>query len=331
MAEGSCFIFTGPEIGDKAAAIESFRENLKKPRGTNLEVHKFYCVDADFFKITSNMLNASLFSDTRLFLIYNAELIKKKDDITAFLSILKNIPADTHIIFISDDISIDKKLEAAIPKANKKIFWELFENKKQDWIRNFLKKEGFSIGGPAIEFILELIENNTEALRKELGNFKYFFPAGAELTLENIESTLTSSRQETVFSLFSAIASQDAERAIAILHILLDAKEAPIQILAGLSWAYQRLKGYLFLKETSRMNDFELKKIGITSKRAIADYKNASAFYSTVQCATALRTISNMDMQIRHFGTAQERLRLEILTLDLCRPEQLDLLLRQKV
>ena len=128
MAKGLCYLFTGPEIGERQDAIQRIRQELTKKYGASPEEQSFYASETAVSDIVSVLRNGSLFSDVRLILVKNAESIKKKEDVELLGAYIAQPQEDTTLILISDEIGIDKKLEAAIPKEQKKIFWELFEN-----------------------------------------------------------------------------------------------------------------------------------------------------------------------------------------------------------
>lgn len=321
MAKGMCFIYAGPELGEKQDAIQAVREKLSKNTGTPPEEHRYYISETDLSFIVSDIQNASLFSDTRLFLIFGAEDIKKKEDLTVLSTCIKSIPDDTIILLVTDANGIDKKIEQLLPKENKKVFWELFENRKAAWIRDYLGKAGFKISNDTVEAILELVENNTDSLRQELGRFPLFFEAGSTLSADDVEKILAHTRQESPFTLFSAIAEQDRCRAVDIVQTLLASKEAPIQVLAGLSWCFKRLQDYIDLKESGALNDFELKKVGITTKRAQSDYQAASRYYDSARCRHAKRILSDYDIQLRSNAGPLEKTRMEVLIVTLLNPQ----------
>lgn len=312
MAKGLCYLFTGPEIGERQDTIQKIRSELTKQYGTAPEEQSFYASETAVSDIVSVLRNGSLFSDARLILIKNAELIKKKEDVELLASYLAQPQEDTSLILISDEIAIDKKLEAAIPKEQKKIFWELFENRKTEWVTSFFKRAGFQILPDAVETILELVENNTEALRQECSRLTLFLDKNIPIRAELVEQYLAHTRQESAFSLFSQIALGDREKSIEILHTLLDSKESPQAIIAGLTWSFRKLADYLALVNTGQLNDFELKKIGLASLRAQRDYKEAAKRYTSRTTMRALAMLAEWDIQLRSMGTALESVLMDI-------------------
>ena len=74
------YLFLGPEIGEKNEALLQLKQNFKKQFG-DVEFNSFYAMESDVNEIMSQFSNGSLFSDAKFFVIKNAELITKKDDI----------------------------------------------------------------------------------------------------------------------------------------------------------------------------------------------------------------------------------------------------------
>ncbi|MDR2841721.1 MAG: DNA polymerase III subunit delta, partial [Spirochaetaceae bacterium] len=172
MPAGTTLIFAGPEIGEKQDEIAKVRKTISEKNGSQLEETSFYAFDVQVSKIVSVLLNASLFSQARLIIVKNAEYIKKKEDIETLVNYIQAPCEDTTLILTSDLSGIDKKIEDAVLKMpngknNKRIFWELFEDRKEQWVRTFFKNAGVIIDQEGIAAVLEMVENNTDALRRE--------------------------------------------------------------------------------------------------------------------------------------------------------------------
>jgi DNA polymerase-3 subunit delta len=317
MAQGICYLFTGPEIGERQDTIQKIRQEITKKYGSAPEEQSFYASETAVPDIVSILRNSSLFSEARLILIKNAESIKKKEDIELLAGYITQPQEDTTLILISDEIGIDKKLEAVFPKEQKKIFWELFDNRKTEWVVSYFKRAGFTIQPDAVETILELVENNTEALRQECSRLILFLDKNQPVTADLIEQYLAHTRQESAFSLFTQIALGDREKSLEILHTLLDAKESPQAIIAGLSWSFRKLADYLALAEEGQLNDFELKKIGLGSLRSQRDYREAAKRYNTPSTMRALALLAEWDVQLRSMGTGIEPVLMDIYLLKL--------------
>ncbi|MDR1949784.1 MAG: DNA polymerase III subunit delta [Spirochaetaceae bacterium] len=310
MAKGCCYLFLGPEIGEKQDAIKVFRQKLTAEGGVP-EESSFYAGETPLPELMAVLRNGSLFSDTRLFLIKNAEVFKKKEELDILVPYLESPQDNTTLILLSDAIGIDKRLENAVDKANKRIFWELFENRKTEWVDTFFRREGYTIGEDGIETILELVENNTEALKRECSRLMPFLGKGKTITGEEVEKWLSHTREESTFTLFSRIAAGDLSKSLETLHTLLGARETPPGIFAGLAWCFKKLRDYLNLVNSgSFIDDFEFKKIGLASTKNRRDYTMAARRYPSADPCLAL--LAEFDILLRSGGSALEAILMDL-------------------
>jgi DNA polymerase-3 subunit delta len=307
MAKGTCFLFLGPEIGEKQDAIDELRSRLK---GKHFEEQSFYAGETPASAMVSVLQNGSLFSDCRLVFIKSAESLKK-EEVNPLAAYMKEPQNDTTLILMSESVSLAKALESAVPPANKRIFWELFENRKRDWVSGFFRREGYRISEDGIEAILELVENNTDALRRECSHLMLFVGKDRTLSDQDVEKWLSHTREESVFTLFSRIAEGDFSRSVEILHTLIMAKESPIAIMMGLASCFRKLRDYLALLGSGGANDAEFKRIGLGSMKARRDYEQASRRYRPAAVDRCLSLTAEYDLLLRSFGTGMELLLLD--------------------
>ncbi|MDR0290329.1 MAG: DNA polymerase III subunit delta, partial [Treponema sp.] len=226
------YIFLGPEIGKKQDAIDE----LKKKFSGKPEETVFYAGETAAVEIANSVQNHSLFAESRLFIVKNADQIKKKDEVSLIASCMKELESGTVLVLVSDEFRLAAGLDDCVQKDSRKVFYELFENEKSEWVRSFFRREGRSIDPGGIDTILEMVENNTDALRRECSRLMLFLPKDRPASAEDVEKWLSHSREESAFTLFSRIAAGDISRSIETLHALLAAKESPRSIFASLAW-----------------------------------------------------------------------------------------------
>lgn len=308
------FLYTGPEFGQKNDAIKQIKKNHSKQYG-DIDEYSFYVSETKLNDIFSLLQNGSLFSSGRFALIKNAELIKKKEDIALVAEWAEIAKKDTStcIIFVSDENAVDKKLSNLIPKENQKIFWELFENQKEAFVQNFFRSMGLQIEMDAVDAVLELVENNTDAIKRHCERFAYLFPEGSLISQKNVEEVLVRTREESAFTLFDALAdSEKAETerlmyALDILQNIMQSKSrAGIQIIAGLSYAFRKLALWHQLHEHNRPTDFDLKIKGFSSKRAQTQYRKAQGLWTAEEVSLVLALLSKTDMELRSANAVLE-------------------------
>ena len=321
MAQGSCFLFLGPEQGEKQDAVAEIRRRLTRAGGAGKsppEETSLYAGESSVSEILGLLRNGSLFADSRLFLIKNAELLKKDDDLELLGAYLKAPQADTALILLSEATSLPKKLEQYFPGPAKRIFWELFEDRKIDWLEALFRREGYAITAEGIAAVLALVENNTDALRRECSRLMPFLEKGRPVEGADVEKWLTHTREESAFTLFSRIARGDLPKSLEILHALLAAKEPSPAILAALTWCFRKLRDYLALTGSGGATDFEFKKIALGSSRARADYAQAARRYT--QADTALSLLAEFEVLLRASGSALEPILWDLLLYKLLPP-----------
>jgi len=171
------YLFLGPENGEKKEFIKKIKKNKTEKYG-DLENFRFYPYDTEIIEIVSIMKNGSLFSSHKLVIINNCEDIKKKNAIEQLVTYCKSPSKDVTLILLSDNNKVDSKIEKVIPAAQKKIFWEMFENKKKGWVISFFRKKNIIIRSSTVELFLEMVENDTDSMKKECEKLAFYFNEG---------------------------------------------------------------------------------------------------------------------------------------------------------
>lgn len=317
------YLYTGPEAGEKNEQILSQKEALKKKYGSS-DDFVYYGMDLNMSEVTAQLMTDSLFTPATFVTIRNAELVKDKKDIemleTWVLSASKKSDESTILVLVSDEMKVDSKLEKLVPPANKKVFWEMFENRKEQWLHSFFNKNGYSLDAEAAQSILEMVENNTEDLKNECSRFFFCFPTGHTVTSSDVDQVLSHNREESAFTLFDAMAensnpSKRLENCLSILQkIRLSKKDSePVVITAGLLYCFRKLSLWQSLHSSSSPSDLDLKKNGFTSKTAQKQYSRASSVWTAGQVAAILALISKTDVEIRSLGSLFQDTKLSMM------------------
>lgn len=307
------FLYTGPEAGEKNNQILLQKDALKKKFGA-IDDFVYYGTDLNMSDVVAQLMTESLFTPATFVLIRSAELIKDKKDIDLLAEWIKtaeNKDGSTVLVLASDELKVDSKLEKIVPPANRRVFWEMFENRKEQWLYSFFKKNGYSIDSEAVSSILDMVENNTEELRSECSRFFMCFPAGHTVTEYDVEQILSHNRAESAFTLFDAMAAQNStekrlESSLLILQkIRLSKKDSDaVVILAGLLYCFRKLLLWHSIHSGHTPDEIELKKNGFSSKTARSQYSQAGKIWTAAQTAAIIALLSKTDMDIRSLGSA---------------------------
>ena len=312
------YLFTGPEFGERNDAIENLKNSVSKKFGS-VDNYLFYASETPVNEFMSVLQNESLFSEATFITVKNAETIKKKDEIEIILNWIKNVKSENAVlVLVSDEISVDSKIEKAVPSSNQKKFWEMYEDKKLPWIQNYFSKNGYTLTEDAGNLILSLIENNTQSLKAECSKFFICFPKGTKITEETIDKILTHTREENAFSLFDAMSNSQKtsqerfQNSLEILQkIRLSKENSSVMIIAGLSSCFRKLSLWHKLRLEGKNDDFNLKINGFSSAKIKKQYLSASKNWTSGETSAILSILAETDMNIRSGGTLLENTLLE--------------------
>jgi len=295
------YLLLGPEEGEKAQFIEKTLAGISKRVGEEPELHRCYAFESAVADVLANLRNGSLFSKHKAVILSNIEEIKRKNDIT-LLSDYLDSPSENATLFLVSHLvkGINRTIERGVSPQNKKIFWEMFENKKIDWIVDFFRKRDIGIDQEAVSYLLEMIQNNTRDLREQCSKLAQFFGEGSQLRLEMIEKYIYHSREENVFTLFEHIALKDLPASQEILSkILLSRESDPSALLSGLLWQIRKLQRLKVLIEKNYPLDEIFGKLNIRNRKGQKIYLNAHRNYTKPEVQSLVGLINDFSIRIR--------------------------------
>ena len=308
----SGYLLLGPEVGEKNEFIQNIKESLEKSSGGAIDQYNFYPYDSDVPEIISIMRNIPLFAAAKLVIIKNCHDLKKKDA-TLIAEYLKTPSKDCTLILTSDNTKADPVLEKAISDDCRKIFWEMFENRKKAWVNQFFHKEKVSIENNAVSFLVDILEGDSESLKKECSNLAIFFGQDETITEEKIEDFFYNRKEENIFSLFDYIAQGDLERSVvAAKNMILSGESAPIQMLGGLLWQIKNV--YEIEKLIAKKKSFSeaCAELNIRTKKMQSVYSCATQNYAIQDIEKIISLTARYDLLFRSIRTEMQHIMLPV-------------------
>jgi DNA polymerase III subunit delta len=319
------YLLLGPEEGKKAEEIDKIRKTLTAHAGQEPEVTRFYAGEARMADVVQCLSNKTLFAGHRLVIVGNAESIKGAEEVGLLVEYLKSPAPDATLLLVSPGLTgeIDRKLtgdpkkkdsKGAIPPADQKIFWEMFDNQKQGWVTAYFREKKITIEPEAVEYILDMVENNTRDMRTECERLALFFGAGASIGLESVEQYIYHSKEENVFTLFDRISERDFAAAAEVLDKILLSREAEaVQITSGLLLQFRRLAALKRMLAENYEPAEAYPKLRIFSKKNQKTYGEANRRFSAVEVQAVLQLLAEFDMRFRTVKTDLHELLLHLL------------------
>jgi len=306
----SVFLLVGPEEGEKRDFIQNVINSLGNGSDSP-ETYRYYAGQTPIGDIISLMQNGSLFASAKCVILANIEQLKKAD--LQQLSDYISHPEPSATLFLTThEYKAPSILVKAVPKGQQKTFFELFENKKREWLLNYFRTSELYIEEDAIEMVLELVENNTLEMKNAADKLILYFGPGSTLREDDIEEFIYHSKEENVFSLFQKIVDRDLAASLEILHkILLSGQSSGVQILGGLLWQFRRLLKLNRLLDQRFSPEDAFRAIPIHGKRNQQNYLKASRSYSTRDVERIIALIAEYDGKVREHRVEVVRLLLE--------------------
>lgn len=314
------YLLLGPEEGEKNEWLRAEKARVLKAH-PDAEVHLFYVGDDDGEAIGSVLSQSSLFSSFRYVVIRQYEnRAGARDSVTAAItSYLSSGQEDAELVIVSSERSstkIPKAVLDGIGKENIKMFWEMFESRKREWIVSAFRKEGFSIRPDAIEEILFSTENNTQDMKNLVSSLALYFhassPGKAEISVDDIEAYAIKTRGEDGYTLFAAIAERDLEHAILIIRTISESDSyGTIRALNVLTSRFRLLESCLQMKRRGLSMDMiskdaeylspypsSFKEKGIR-KKEIPVMAKAMQNYSEEDARSIIQYLGRMDSEVK--------------------------------
>ncbi len=281
--------------------INQLKESFRKDVSGEIEDSRYYPFETGMSEVVSSIRNGSLFSENKWVVIPQIETVKR-DEAAILADYIKNPSPDTLLILTSDGLNRDiaKAVISAVPKERIKVFWELFENQKQNWVRQYFMNNKINPEEGVIELVLELVENNTEQLKRECEKLVLFLGDKTSLTCAEVEKYIYHSKEENVFTLFDKIACSDLTAALEVIRkISLSGDTHPIQLIGGLLWQFRRMLELNLLLDRHVSFDEACRSLRITGKKIQNIYRQACNTYRTREIEYIIALTVSIDGELR--------------------------------
>lgn len=223
---------------------------------------------------------------------------------------------DTYVIMLNETTDrIPESLTRLLTAKQRIMFWEMFENKKQEWIISRFKSAGMQIEKEAVLFILQTIENNKEYLENEISKIIAVFSAlrkegEQSVRKEFIEEYLFHSKEENAFSLFSAMMKKDLPGSMQILEKVFILDE--FSLLFGLLFSFRRLLKVFDLYHNQKKSSREIySQLFIKSKKIQAEMDLALDSFSLSHIVESFYHLSELDYYLKILPTDLKKIKLE--------------------
>jgi DNA polymerase-3 subunit delta len=195
-------------------------------------------------------------------------------------------------------------------------FPRLWERELIQWLEEEAKRQGKTLAPGVARFLVEMGGQNLSELAQQLEKLILFVGAAPELSLAAARTLASQSRQYTIFELVEALGQSRPEKALQVLHQLLELGEPPGVILVMLARQIRLLWRVAAKPPEGRDADTLARELGLPPFAAAKLLQQAKHFRPG-RLREQLLALQEVDLQLKS-GALAPPLSLEKVILDLC-------------
>ena len=150
------------------------------------------------------------------------------------IELLTAIPDSTCLVFVED--KIDRRLSKLIKTVEDHgVIGNILHEQAPvlgRWIRQSLQNHNILIDPQAVENLLDRCDSDMRQIQQELRKIRHFCAATGtrEVNIELLDAVCIPDTRGTIFNITDAISAGQSERALHLLHVLLERRE-PVQVI----------------------------------------------------------------------------------------------------
>ncbi len=190
--------------------------------------------DIDINNIIDSADTLPFMSDKRFVIVKDSELFfnNRKNDTERMKQYLKDMPQNTCILFIENEIDKRNKLYKAVNTIGHCIeFVSPKENELVAWLQKEFKNNNKIIETKTAIYMLRNIGTDMEFLINEIQKLVAYKYNQSDITKEDIDLICTKSLEARIFDMLNAMGNKNMQKALEIYNNMITLKEAPIKIL----------------------------------------------------------------------------------------------------
>ncbi len=333
---GNVALLMGSEEGLKQDWIDRERADLLL-QYPDLEIVPIFAFDSDGADLQEALEGASLFSSHKLVMLRHFEEAKKASPLYRTLAqYLKKPNEDTHLMILTTQkpSEVGSEITKALSKEQQVVFYEMFENKKEEWLRNYFRREGLNISREAVSLLLDTVSNDTFEMKESCYQLVSFIKAKGEsntITEEDIAKYTAHTRTEDGYTLFAHMAEGNLERSLASLRKILSSDpRSGISVVSTLQRQFRLLESFLSIRrqkgEAAAFSEATV--LGTSSfgrevkgimKMSWNTFRSAARNYSEEDAARIVLYLDRQDLEIRKAGTDNQGLLFDMLVYTIVR------------
>lgn len=244
-------------------------------------------------------------------LLFGGKARAGRDEI---LKYLPDIPAETCLIFVEEDI--DKRIALTKNFKNYGMLVEFAHRKPAElvsWAASQFKSQNIKIDAKALTLLVDYSDGGMTQLSNEIKKLSLYARDSLSITASDIENICSRSVKSIIFDLTDAIAARNAVRALNILEDMLSMKEPLMRIFFMISRHFRNLYELKSLREEGLRPEEAVTESGLNPYAASKMLKQLDKF-TVKQLSEAVKDCLEVDIAVKT-GRIDERIGVESIIL----------------
>jgi|GEM_PF-1304210 len=236
------YLLLGEDIGGKGSFLKLLEKRaFHKKEETGLDKTVYFGSDALVQHVIEDLRTFSMFFHRKLVVVKEFEKLKEGTTLIDYFS----QPNDGSIlVLMTEQNRVQKKIMDAVERSGRVcIFWQMYQDESERWVRDRLKNFGVEADREALHYIIELSGTGRIELNNQISIISNYLSKGEKLTLDRARDIVAQLHNHTVFDLCNSLFISGASELLAIFHNLLDNGEAPGKVFFFCNREIQRLWG----------------------------------------------------------------------------------------
>jgi len=262
------YLLLGEDEGAKNEFVLQLEEKLfrnKNEIDAGLDISLYHGDETESKTVVETLTTSSFFSGKRLVIVRECEKLKNPEFLLNYL----HSPSDSILVLISDRKSISAKLTEMVEQNGRVcVFWPMFQNVSEKWLKSKLEKLGIKADNDVIKYIIEVSGTGTSELLNQIETIANYLSEGENLTLAKAKTIISKLSRYTVFDLCNSLFTSPPWEILKIFRYLTDNGEDLVKIGYFISREIKKLAKARSLKE-SGCDFFNItKKLGLRKMEA---------------------------------------------------------------
>lgn len=246
-----------------------------------------------------------MMAERQVVIIKEAQALSMKaDEEEQYLRYLKNPVKSTVLVFAWKHGTPDGRKSFGKEMKKVAVYFEskpLYENQVAPWVRSWLSARKYKIEDQAADLLVEYTGTELSKVANELEKLIINKPAGATITLDDIETGVGISKEFNPFELNNALGMKDRTKVYKIVnYFVANPKNGPLVMLVA------TLQGYfnkLYLAhQYKNMLDKDFAAAVKVSPFFVKDYKAGARNYSEQQLERVFHILEEYDLRVKGVG-----------------------------